>query len=386
MLSQHFIFSENRRDRILRHLLYWLVWGSYFVILHIASPMLKPVAPHFINVPFPVAEGILFLLLQAPITYITLYFILPIYLKERKLVKTIAWFIVCWGIYYFIYQYALQYVVPKILDWVLPEKYLLGTQRTADVRYFQGILGVFLGGFSSTAFIAGFKYVKQWHLKEQRNIQLQKENTESQLQLLTAQVHPHFLFNTLNNIYSQTQTESPKGSKMIMELSGMLRYILAEGNKARVPLQKELAMTQDYIHLEKIRYGNKLDLHVSIPDDTDNLEIAPLILLPFVENCFKHGASKFLKSPWINLQIEMNGRKLIMKLMNGKASDLPPVHPHSGTGINNVKKRLELLYPDKHQLQITDEPEVFVVNLSLELTESKPKSTIQDPTTTFNYV
>ena len=200
------------------------------------------------------------------------------------------------------------------------------------------------------------------------------------------QVHPHFLFNTLNNIYSQTQTESPKGSKMIMELSGMLRYILAEGNKARVPLQKELAMTQDYIHLEKIRYGNKLDLHVSIPDDTDNLEIAPLILLPFVENCFKHGASKFLKSPWINLQIEMNGRKLIMKLMNGKASDLPPVHPHSGTGINNVKKRLELLYPDKHQLQITDEPEVFVVNLSLELTESKPKSTIQDPTTTFNYV
>ena len=165
-----------------------------------------------------------------------------------------------------------------------------------------------------------------------------------------------------------------------MELSDMLRYILAEGNKSRVPLQKELAMIQDYIHLEKIRYGNKLDLHVSIPDHTVHLEIAPLILLPFVENCFKHGASKFLRNPWINLKLEIHGRKLSMKLMNGKTTNPDEELTRSGTGINNVKRRLELLYKNKYELQITDEPDVFVVNLNLELTESRPESTpLQEP-------
>ena len=380
MFSQSFIFSENRKDRIKRHLIFWLIWGAYFITLHIASPMLRPESSNFNNVPFTAAESFLILMLQAPITYVTIYFILPMYLQERNFLKTITWFMVCWSIYYFIYQYALEYVIPWILNRVIPEKYLQHTQRPPEVRYFLGILGVFLGGFSSTAFIAGFKYVKQWHLKEQRNIQLQKENTESQLQLLTAQVHPHFLFNTLNNIYSQTQTESPKGSKMIMELSDMLRYILAEGNKSRVPLQKELAMIQDYIHLEKIRYGNKLDLHVSIPDHTVHLEIAPLILLPFVENCFKHGASKFLRNPWINLKLEIHGRKLSMKLMNGKTTNPDEELTRSGTGINNVKRRLELLYKNRYKLQITDEPDVFVVNLNLELTESRPESTtLQEP-------
>ena len=162
MLSQSFIFSENGNDRIKRHLLFWMIWGAYFITLHIASPMLRPESSNFNNVPFTATESFLILLLQVPITYVTLYFILPMYLQERKLLKTIAWFIVCWSIYYFIYQYALEYVLPKILHRVVPEEYLQYTQRPAEVRHFLGILGVFLGGLSSTAFIAGFKYVKLW--------------------------------------------------------------------------------------------------------------------------------------------------------------------------------------------------------------------------------
>ena len=386
MFNQHFIFSENKRDRVLRHLLYWFVWGSYFIILHVASPMLKPVAPYFINIPFPVVEGILFLLLQAPIVYITLYFILPIYLHAKKPVKAATWFIICWTAYFFIYQYALAHVVPGILEQVLPDRFLRNTQRAPAVRYFQGVLGVFLGGFSSTAFIAGFKYVKQWHTKEQKNLQLQKENKEAQLQLLTAQVHPNFLFNTLHTICAQTQTESPKGSKMIMELSGLLRYILAEGSKTSVSLQKELQMIQDYIHLEKIRYGNKPGIHVSIQGDTGQLQIAPLLLLPFVENCFKHGASKFLRAPWIRLQIDVHNRELRMNLSNGKAPDQQELHHRSGTGIRNVKKRLELLYPGRHSLQISDEPEIFTVRLYLELGETLAETSHRYNPSKFSYV
>ena len=159
-----------------------------------------------------------------------------------------------------------------------------------------------------------------------------------------------------------------------MGLSDLLRYILSEGNKTAVSLRKELMMLNEYINLEKVRYGNKLELHISMPQETGNLQIAPLLLLPFVENCFKHGTSKFLIHPWINLKIEIHGRQLTMKLMNGKESNHLDLQPKSGTGICNVKKRLDLLYPGKHELQISDQPEVFVVDLRLELTEEKQAS------------
>jgi LytS/YehU family sensor histidine kinase len=220
----------------------------------------------------------------------------------------------------------------------------------------------------------GIHFIKQWYLKEKRNLQLMRENTEAQLQLLTAQIHPHFLFNTLNNIFSQTQTESPKGSKMIMALSDMLRYILYEGQKPLVPLKQELEMIREYINLEKIRYGNKLDVHVSTPLTTDNIYIAPLLLLPFVENCFKHGTSKMLRNPWINFTLELNDTRLLMKLMNGKAPLAEGERRTSGIGIQNVKQRLELLYKEKYQMQITEDEEVFVVNLEVELTKHPGKT------------
>ena len=277
-------------------MLFWSVWTPYFILLHMAAPMLKPEASNFNNIPFTATEGFLVLAFQVPITYITLYLIMPIYTQQNKFARALVLLVAAWCAQYFFYQFAFKNFFPVILNGILPEKYLQHTQRPENLRHFMATLAVFLGAMTSTTFVAGFKYIKQWYLKEQKNIQLQKENAESQLQLLTAQVHPHFLFNTLNNIYSQTQTESPKGSKMIMELSDVLRYILAEGSKELVPVQKELAMIQEYMNLEKIRYGNKLDLHLYLPDNSGNLKIAPLLLLPFVENCFKHGASGLLSS------------------------------------------------------------------------------------------
>ncbi|HUC81636.1 MAG TPA: histidine kinase, partial [Flavisolibacter sp.] len=227
------------------------------------------------------------------------------------------------------------------------------------------------GAFTIAASALMLKFGKHWYHKEHRNLQLQKENTESQLRLLTAQVHPHFLFNTLNNIYSQTQTESPKGSVMIMGLSDILRYILYEGQKPLVPLKQELQLMTEYINLEKIRYGNKLDVHVLMPANTDNLYIAPLLLLPFIENCFKHGTSHVLENPWINLTIELTGTTLVMKLMNGKAPVKESEQHRSGIGINNVRQRLNLLYNGKYNLQIRAEEEVFVVDLRVELVRLK---------------
>jgi LytS/YehU family sensor histidine kinase len=135
-------------------------------------------------------------------------------------------------------------------------------------------------------------------------------------------------------------------------------------------------MVRDYTSLEKIRYGNKLDLHISVPDKIPNLLIAPLLLLPFVENCFKHGTSQMLDQPWISLHIDLNGTHMNMKLLNGKLSH-ETVAQNAGIGIENVRQRLELIYPGKHELTITNEGEIFIVNLRIEL--QKKKLSIETP-------
>src|SRR5690606_4877003 len=120
-----------------------------------------------------------------------------------------------------------------------------------------------------------------------------------------------------------------------------------EGREAKVPLEHELQMVRDYINLEKMRYDEKLDLHLSLPSNTGNLYIAPLLLLPFVENCFKHGASKMLRNPWISVKMELQGDSLIVKIINGRKDQVDRNTSYrKGTGIQNVKQRLELLYRD----------------------------------------
>jgi LytS/YehU family sensor histidine kinase len=227
------------------------------------------------------------------------------------------------------------------------------------------------GAITIGGIAASIKLMKHWYVKEQRNLQLQKENAEAQLQLLKAQVHPHFLFNTLNNIYSHTQNTAPVASQLVMGLSDMLRFILYEGNQPLVPLSKELKMIQDYISLEQIRYDDRLDVHIDLPTDTAGLGIAPLLLLPLVENCFKHGTSNMIDQPWLSLQVTLEQNSMHIKLMNGKTNRKSKTI-HNGIGILNVRKRLALLYPGKHELIITDEEDVFIVNLSLQLEVMTP--------------
>jgi LytS/YehU family sensor histidine kinase len=140
-----------------------------------------------------------------------------------------------------------------------------------------------------------------------------------------------------------------------------------------VPLSRELNMLQEYMLLEQSRYGNELEMHVDVPSADTRLAIAPLLLLPFVENCFKHGTSNMLEQPWLSLHIAVENDWLKMKLLNGKLNE--PLPENGGIGLSNVQKRLALLYPDRHELSINNEEEVFIVNLKLQLEKSLPATT-----------
>jgi sensor histidine kinase YesM len=297
------------------------------------------------------------------LSYSLMYAVIPLFIVKGNYYSAFAVVLVLFFLTACISAVIGVYVLPAA------RRFLFGysIDYPNNLSFFLSLLGGLRGAITIGGLAAAIKLMKYWYLKEQRNLQLQKENVESRLQLLKAQVHPHFLFNTLNNIYSYTQDTSPVASRLVTGLSDMLRFILYECNQPLVPLSKELKMIGDYINLEKIRYGNKLELHLDLPKHTNDLYIAPLLLLPLVENAFKHGTSNMLEQPWVNLQVSLEGNHMQVKLLNGKSNKENPEKGSEGLGIPNVKKRLDLLYPGKYELTIRSEEDIFIVNLKIEL-------------------
>lgn len=345
---------------------FWTFWWLFQGILYSYIPMHEGI-PYLDRLFASMLDSLVFLSVHIFLSYALMYFVIPRYvLKEKYLVA------ITWVAFLFISAAALSSVCSLLV--IPPLRNLFGypdytrTDIPIALSIHMSLMAGLRGGLTIGGLAASIKLIKSLYMKEQRNLQLQKENIASQLQLLKAQVHPHFLFNTLNNIYSYTQNTSPEASRLVTGLSDLLRFILYECNQPLVPLAKELKMIRDYIALEKVRYGNKLDLHLDIPDQTNDLYISPLLLLPLIENCFKHGTSQILEQPWINLHIAIyKERHIQMKLLNGKSPGSITEKDASGIGIQNVEKRLELLYPNKHELTITNEEDVFIVNLKMEL-------------------
>jgi LytS/YehU family sensor histidine kinase len=183
-------------------------------------------------------------------------------------------------------------------------------------------------------------------------------------------VHPHFLFNTLNNIYSFIINDSPAAPEAVKKLSTLLRYIIYECNQPLVKLEKELKMIRGYIDLEKIRYGESFNMSLQIRGNAMNKMICPLLLIPFLENSFKHGTSQMLTHPWINLDIVIGDQDLYFNLSNSKPTLTGENTIIKGLGLRNVKKRLSILYPGTHSLNISEEVMSFSVLLKVPLFKS----------------
>jgi len=222
-----------------------------------------------------------------------------------------------------------------------------------------------MAGFASMIIL--FKY---WIKKQHDWLKAEKEKANAELQLLKAQIHPHFLFNTLNNIYSFSLKGSLKTADMIAKLSSLLSYMLYDCKNNEVLLEKEIEVMKSYIGLEKERYGNKLEISINIEGDITGKFISPLLLLPFIENAFKHGTSEQLEKPWLSMDVSVKQNILRCKILNSKNESISA--EQKGIGIENVKKRLTYLYPEKHDLRLSDEGNFFVVSLMLQLEPGLP--------------
>jgi hypothetical protein len=217
------------------------------------------------------------------------------------------------------------------------------------------------GSLMRCGLFLGCKTLKNYYSRSEEKLSLIKENATAELQLLKAQVHPHFLFNTLNNIYSFSLSRSPLAGSLVLKLSDTLRYMITECEAPLVPLEKEMKMLKDYIGLESVRYGTMLDVDITITGEAENKMIAPLLLIPLMENSFKHGTSQMLDRPWIKMNIEIGETEFRFRLINSKPGMINNNSRKNGIGLKNVQKRIQLLYPDRHLFEVHHASNTFDV-------------------------
>ena len=377
-MTQHdFIFSNQLKYRLARHAAFLFACWLFFCISYYIP---IKVLPGWNTENFTVNAARLGLskwlwlrfvnsfLIYLPLVsfaYVVIYYILPCYFFNKKNQVTTAIAIVGVFVLVQLAQYFAGWLVA--FNWVNagPGRKMPGTNEIIN-HYINVIL-------LNYPFVVGFaviiKMMKRGWLKQQETLQVVREKAKTELQLLKSQIHPHFLFNTLNNVYFLTLTASEKAPEILEKLAGMLRYILNECDTSYVRVEKEIKMIKDYMALENIRYGDRLKMDFVIQGDYQNKRIAPLLLIPLVENSFKHGTSKMLEHPWVSLNITIDGNDLFFLLSNSKPMEITLAQHKTHIGLNNVKKRLQLLQPATHELKITESLESFEVFLKISLKE-----------------
>ena len=311
-------------------------------------------------------EALLYLPQHMLLSYGIIYFILPKYIFIGRYWPGIAAVLVLVLIVAFLSPIILNFIINP-LRLTLNSPMGVGPSKTV----FYSLMAGLRGSMTVAGFAVAIKLVKLWYLKKADNERLEKATLRAELEGLKGQLHPHFMFNTLNSIYSLALKKSDYTPEAILKLSQLLRYILTECNGTTVELQKEVQVLHHYIDLEKNRYGSRLDLSLNIQGDIMNNRIPPMLLMPFLENSFKHGANEMTEQAWISLDLDVKGTLLKFKLINGKPHEDPDSKDSSQIGLVNVKRRLELLYPNAHELRITKDDDTFVVVLTIHLDKVK---------------
>lgn len=359
MTIEDFIFTKTFPQRLYRHIIFWVIYYLFCLLTYFHDGLEKLGFANWIIL--QASEVFFHVLTQMIFCYSLLYWLLPkLWDKKRYLSFSILLIFLSIAIYW---MYYLEHIfVFKAIHFHAGMKF-----RPTDVVRWFTLISLFTYFPISAGLTIVIRILKNFYLKQKENQLLTRENANAELQLLKAQIHPHFLFNTLNNIYSFTLSKSSEAPALVEKLSDTIHYMITDCKTEAVPLQKELKMLEDYIGLESVRYGDRLELSLDITDDYQNKSIAPLLMIPFVENCFKHGTSMTLGKQWIRLKIQLNDDILYFNLSNSKPLQPVLAKNKNGIGLSNVQKRLALLYPDKHRLKITTAGDVFNVRMEIEL-------------------
>ncbi len=220
--------------------------------------------------------------------------------------------------------------------------------------------------YSIIALAVCLHIIADWRNQQRLNEQLVKAKAEAEIKLLKGQLHPHFLFNSLNNIYSLALMQSDQTADSILKLTELLDYLIYKANLEKVELSKELELLRNYIELERLRYDETLRLDMNLNIENEAIRVTPLLLLPFAENCFKHGGKGEDGIFHINISLSINQQILDFYIQNSKKQKAKKEASNGGLGLKNIQKRLRLLYPNQHQLNIEETDAFYSVRLFIQ--------------------
>lgn len=295
-------------------------------------------------------------------SYFVAYLIIPQLIIQKRYVRAIAGFLL--GSY--VITVVIRILTVHILEPIVripPFEQESIAEIITDIPW---LIQHYFIHFFSVAWIFGFfKLIKDQYMAQQQTLLLEKQKAETELYGLKAQLNPHFLFNTLNNIYSLSMMGSPVTSKSIAELSEILDHVINRCNDTYVPVSTEIALLHNYIGLEKLRYNERLRVDFRHHVDQD-LAIAPLILLALTENAFKHGAGEDIGNPSIRISLELENRQFKFLIANTFVERLTGI-PADRIGLNNIRKQLDLIYGPHYTLHISATDDLFAVLLQINL-------------------
>lgn len=336
-------------SRVLQHLLFWAF--SFYVLLRIFSTDSELRSIDYIY------TG-LFHLTLLPAVYFNLLLLIPrLFNKGRYGLFTLAV-----GASLLLFSELNILFFDHLVDFVLPGYYFISYYELTDILQF-------FGGY--LIFTMLLKLSKAWFQLSEAEVKLavtRQEKTKAELEALKSQVNPHFLFNSLNNLYALSLKEGTQASESILKLSEVMRYMIYEAKDELVPLEKEIAFIESYLALQKLRSDQRAAITFIKEGKVNSGKVAPLLLIPLIENSFKHGIKGETGPSFVSIFLKVMNGNLLFRVENNKGQvDNVEVGKHSGMGLVNVKKRLELMYPEKHELVIRDAENTFSVDLKLNL-------------------
>ncbi|MFK7770612.1 MAG: sensor histidine kinase [Saprospiraceae bacterium] len=332
---------------ILFHILFW---GIYVLSEYLANMMHLRPSNNWIFI----RSTLLSLPLLMIPTYLIAFFAVPKFLIKNK----IHWFLLSILI-------AAIFVFWGRIKWLELINYLQNGPHF-NIPPTKVIKNV-IRDYSIIALAICIYIIGDWRKNQQLNEQLIKAKAEAEIKLLKGQLQPHFLFNSLNNIYSLALMKSDLTADSILKLTELLDYLVYRANLEKVELTKEVQLLKNYVDLEKLRYGEKLKIEMELEEKTDSIKIAPLLLLPFAENCFKHGGVGTNGVFKITIHLQIKPNQLFFQIKNSKKNKRRIDNISGGVGLKNIKHRLQLLYPNKHELKIEDGKDFYNVQLTLNL-------------------
>lgn len=337
--------KKLKREDFSYHFIFWLMLYAVLIIMDQKEN----------GIGFAMGKEFLQICFFATIVYVNLKFLFPNYLTQRSM----------WWHILSLAMFALIITPIRIVVFYL----LYSNQPDIQSYFIQNQYNIFLSSFFVGIASTVFNIMSDWLNNQRVRQELHSRTLQSELNFLKSQINPHFLFNTLNNLYALTLKKSDLAPEIVLKLSEMMRYMLYECNEREVPLQKEVNYIQNYLELEKLRQGNRFEIDFAVQGSVGNQKIAPLLFIPFIENSFKHGLSNQIKEGFVHIMMLIEPEEVSMSIENSKAPTLPAPNrkKSGGIGLVNVRRRLNLLYPGKYELDIENNPNTYKVNLNVEL-------------------